>query len=90
MSLGPEDLQSVLDAHLQLYPDVDLSSCWFFFDDIQVVERWERFVRRLEESVSKRIFVTGSSAELLGGEIATSLRGKTISSVLLPLFVPGV
>ena len=85
LSLGPEDLQTVLDAHLQLYPDVDLSDCWFFFDEIQVVERWERYVRRLEETVSKRIFITGSSAELLGREIATSLRGRTISYVLLPL-----
>jgi hypothetical protein len=85
LSLGAEDLQSIIDAQLQLHPNVDLSKCWFFLDEIQVVKKWEQFVRRLEENVSKRIFITGSSADLLSREIATSLRGRTITYTLLPL-----
>jgi len=85
LSLGTDDLQTILDAYLQLYPQLDLHECFLFFDEIQVVPGWQEFVRRIEETVTKRIFLTGSSAKLLSREIATTLRGRTISYTLLPL-----
>ena len=42
-------------------------------------------MRRLEETLSKKIFITGSSSKLLSKEIATSLRGRTLSFEMLPL-----
>lgn len=57
----------------------------FFLDEIQVVEGWETFVRRLDEGRGFRIFIMGSSARLMSREIATSLRGRTLPYQILPL-----
>lgn len=85
LELSAKDLQLIIDAYLELYPDKKESELYFFFDEIQMVKNWERFVRRIYDTISKRIFLTGSSAKLLSKEIATSLRGRTIGYELLPL-----
>jgi len=54
------------------------------FDEIQVVPGWERFVRRLLDAKSHEVFLTGSSAALLSGEMATSLRGRAWEVPLYP------
>ncbi len=56
---------------------------YLFLDEIQVVEGWERFVRYLLD-MGNRVFVSGSSAKLLSMEIATHLRGRSISFRVLP------
>ncbi len=48
-----------------------------FFDEIQNVDGWERFVRRSYDEGSK-IFITGSNARLLSSELATHLTGRYI------------
>lgn len=80
-----ETLDTLLQAYRELYPKLDLSKCYFFFDDIQEVHNWEKFVRRLEESISTNIFITGSNSNLLSRDIATSLRGRSINYELFPL-----
>lgn len=82
---SPETLDTLLQAYRELYPKLDLSKCYFFFDEIQEVDNWEKFVRRLEETISKHIFITGSNSKLLSTDIATSLRGRSISYELFPL-----
>jgi len=77
------DLQYIYDAYLELYPEND--EIYFFFDEIQEIVGWEKFVRRSYDTISKNIFITGSSAKLLSKEIATSLRGRTITFEVLPL-----
>ncbi len=47
--------------------------------------RWDTFVRRVYDKGTKNIFITGSNARLLSSEIATSLRGRTISYEVFPL-----
>ncbi len=47
----------------------------FFLDEIQMVEGWERFVRRLFEQEYK-IYITGSNSKLLSSELATHLTGR--------------
>jgi len=56
----------------------------WFFDEIQVVEGWERFVRRLLDTDRTEVFVTGSSAALLSREIATALRGRAWEVLMHP------
>lgn len=56
----------------------------FAFDEVQVVPGWERFVRRLIDTESMRILVSGSSSKLLSREIATSLRGRALEVLLHP------
>jgi predicted AAA+ superfamily ATPase len=79
------DLDLILQAYQELYPHVVLSDCYFFFDEIQEAEGWEKFIARLYSSVSQRVFITGSNARLLSREIATALRGRTITFEVYPL-----
>ncbi|MEM2578490.1 MAG: ATP-binding protein [Candidatus Bathyarchaeia archaeon] len=55
-----------------------------FFDEIQNLHGWEKAVRELLDLQRYNIFVTGSSSKLLSKEIATQLRGRTFSYMLLP------
>jgi predicted AAA+ superfamily ATPase len=84
LSFEAGNLGLILDAWQQLYPDQSLDQAYFFFDEIQEVAGWEKFVRRLVDTVSRHVFVTGSSAKLLSREIATALRGRTLAYTLFP------
>ena len=85
LQLRTEDLDLILQAYRELYPDLDLSQCYFFFDEIQEVDGWEKFIRRLDDSVSRHIYLTGSNARLLSSEIASALRGRCLSIEVFPL-----
>ncbi len=54
------------------------------FDEIQVVPGWERFLRRLIDTESVHLLVSGSSSKLLSREIASSLRGRALEVLLHP------
>jgi uncharacterized protein len=73
------DFNTLLEIFISLNP----KSKTFFFDEIQVIYGWEKFVRRLFTEGYK-IFVTGSNATLLSSEIATSLTGRNIRVELFP------
>ncbi len=54
-----------------------------FFDEIQLIENWEMYVRyKLEEGY--KVFITGSNASLLSKELGTKLTGRHISVELFP------
>ncbi len=55
----------------------------FFFDEIQNVEGWEKYVRVLQDSKQK-VIVTGSNAKILSKELGTSLTGRQISYEVYP------
>lgn len=82
-SLADYDL--IFHAYQELYPEKDLQSVYFFFDEIQNVSRWGKFVRRVNDSISRHVFVTGSNAKVLSSDIATELRGRTIPIEIWPL-----
>lgn len=84
LPLGVQDLQRIPEAFFRRYPASRDEKCWFFLDEIQNVEGWERFVRRLLDTEHIELVVTGSSAKMLGREIATSLRGRSLSTEILP------
>ena len=85
LELKADELDLILQSFLELYPQKDLKKCYFFFDEIQNITGWEKFVRRLYDTVSKNIYITGSNSKLLSSEIATSLRGRTLSYEVYPL-----
>lgn len=84
LNIGAEDLHIIPEAYYELYPN-NKNPLYFFFDEIQNVEHWEKFVRRMYDTVSKNIIITGSSSKLLSKEIATGLRGRSLSYELYPL-----
>ena len=54
-----------------------------FFDEIQIVNGWERYVRqKLDEGY--RVVITGSNASMLSRELGTKLTGRHISKELFP------
>ncbi|MBC8440833.1 MAG: ATP-binding protein [Deltaproteobacteria bacterium] len=75
----------ILDAYLELYPDQKLDELYIFFDEIQEIPDWEKYVRRLYDTISRKIFLTGSNAKMLSKEIASSLRGRSLSFEIMPL-----
>lgn len=78
----------ILDTYLELYPDQELDDLYIFFDEIQEIPEWEKYVRRIYDTVSRKIFLTGSNAKMLSKEIATSLRGRSLSFEIMPLSFP--
>jgi len=85
LELNSSNLDLILEGYLELYPYLDLSECYFFFDEIQNIDGWERFIRRVYDTKSQHIYITGSNSKLLSQDIATSLRGRTISYEVYPL-----
>jgi len=78
------DLHRVVDAYYRLYPERRAATAHLFFDEIQNIPGWEPFVRRLLDTEQVQVCLTGSSAKLLSREIATSLRGRSLSTEIFP------
>ncbi len=78
------DFQGIIDVYFGKYPQNRESRCYFFFDEIQRIEQWEMFIRRVLDTLNVQVFLTGSSSKLLSTEIATSLRGRSLSTEIFP------
>ena len=85
LELNSNELDLILQSYMELYPEQNLSECYFFFDEIQNITNWEKFIRRVYDTLTKNIFITGSNSKFLSTEIATSLRGRTLSFEVFPL-----
>ena len=85
IKLEQHQLDYILQAYQELYPNVDMEECHFFFDEIQNINGWEKFIRRLYDTISKNIYISGSNSKLLSTDIATELRGRTITYTVYPL-----
>lgn len=79
------ELDLILRAHDELYPEIAGQKKYLFFDEVQNAPRWETYLRRLHDSAEAQIFVAGSSSHLLARELATGLRGRSISYEVFPL-----
>lgn len=77
-------LDLMLEGYYELYPQKRDEKVYLFLDEIQAVPQCEVYVRRIYDTLNLQIFITGSSAKLLSTEIATSLRGRTISYEIFP------
>ena len=74
-NMNVSDFDEILQAYRLMYPDRPLSSVYMFFDEIQIVKGWELFVLRVYKSYCKNVYVTGSTAQMLSGEMSSALRG---------------
>ncbi len=81
----PEQLDLILQSWRELHPEVNLGDCYFFFDEVQAVQGWEKFLNRISETYTKKICFTGNNSRLLHTEVNTLLRGRSIAMELLPL-----
>jgi predicted AAA+ superfamily ATPase len=82
------ELELILRAHEELYPETARRRKYLFFDEVQNAPSWEIYLRRLHDTEDVSLFVTGSSSHLLSSDIATGLRGRSVSFEVFPLSFP--
>lgn len=74
-----QDFEQLNEVLVEAYNDPKI----YFFDEIQNVEKFETFVRRLQDQ-GKKIIITGSNASLLSRELGTRLTGRYKSFEIYP------
>jgi predicted AAA+ superfamily ATPase len=79
-----DKLAELIEAFYTLYPANHNHLCYLFLDEIQNVTDWPITIRRIFDTKKVQIYLTGSSAKLLSKEIATSLRGRSITTEIWP------
>ena len=78
------DFDLLLDSYVALFHPNQKEKICLFLDEIQVVEHWEKAIRRLHESNNYKLFLTGSSSKLLSSEISTLMAGRNITYMTYP------
>lgn len=84
LPLDHKAMGQMIDAWYSLHPENHHHCSYLFLDEVQNVDGWPVVLRRLIDTKNIQIYVTGSSAKLLSKEIATSLRGRSLSIEILP------
>lgn len=79
-----EDLDKIIEIYMEISGVGVGTNVYLFLDEVQNIEGWDKWVRRMHESRSYKIFITGSSSKLLSSEIATSLAGRNITYMVYP------
>ena len=74
-----DDFQILHEIFIELYGNQTV----FYFDEIQNIKGWERFVRRLYDHGNK-VFISGSNASMLSRELGTHLTGRYYQVELFP------
>lgn len=80
--LAEFNLQDFNDI-LSVQSEMSDKSGWFFFDEIQNVDGWEKFARRMADS-KEHVFITGSNAKMLSMEIENRLGGRYLTKYVSP------
>lgn len=83
--MSSDELNIIIEAYMEMFPDIPISSVYMFFDEIQLVDGWEYFVMRLYKHYSKNIYISGSNATMLSSELKSVLRGWPEEDETLPL-----
>lgn len=78
-SLDVSDLDLIKTCYEEMYDYRPI----FFLDEIQLVDRWEKFARRLADQ-KYQVYITGSNAKMLSSEIATTLGGRYLIQEVYP------
>lgn len=72
-NIGQADLDTIKQAYEEMYEHRPV----FMLDEIQIVDGWEKFARRLADQ-KYRVYITGSNAKMLSRDISTTLGGRYI------------
>ena len=74
-----EDFELILECHAEMYDKRPM----LFLDEVQNIDGWEKFARRLADAKYK-VWITGSNAKMLSSEIMTTLGGRYLSTEVYP------
>jgi len=75
----PIEGDDLFEAVSKVYGAAD----FYFFDEIQSLDKWEKWINKLHRR-GKNIIITGSNSKLLSKELATSLTGRFLQTELFP------
>jgi len=79
------DLGIILDEYYRAHPQYRRADrVTWCFDEIQVIPGWEKFIRRAMDTENVEILLSGSSAKMLSREVATTMRGRSLETVITP------
>ena len=73
------DFEKILEAHSEMYACRPM----LFLDEIQNIPGWEKFARRMADA-KYSVWITGSNAKMLSGEIMTTLGGRYLATEVYP------
>ncbi len=79
MGMTADELDLILQAYQSVYNRIPV----LFFDEIQNVEGWEHFARRLANK-KYHVYITGSNAKMLSRDIQTVLGGRFLDALIYP------
>lgn len=79
LGMTTNDFDLILQSYSSSYSDQPI----FFFDEIQNIDGWEHFARRLANQ-KYQVFITGSNAKMLSRDIATTLGGRFLEEKVYP------
>lgn len=79
LEMKKDDLNQILEAYYEMNEEKPI----LFFDEIQLIDGWEKFVRRLADT-KYTTYITGSNAKMLSAEIATTLGGRFLIVYVYP------
>ncbi len=75
--------QALRDEIIRLSKGIS-GKLYLFFDEIQEVQDWEKCINSLRVELNCDIYITGSNAKLLSGELATYLAGRYVEFIIYP------
>lgn len=79
------DFEKLKEAFFELKPYlIGKEGIIYLFDEVQNIEGWEKFSRRIVEKENASVFVTGSSSKIMPKEVSTSLRGRSWGVGVMP------
>jgi len=84
IGIKAEELRMIADVQLEMYPMAAKRLRYMFLDEVQAVRGWEKFARRMIETEGVRVCFSGSSARMLSTDIATEMRGRSLSVEVSP------
>ena len=85
LNFSAADLSILIECFYEIVSIDKKSKIYLFFDEIQNIAGWEKFINRLLEDGRYKIYITGSNASLLSKEIGTALTGRNYPINLFPL-----
>lgn len=77
------DLRKIWEMYLRERALLN-KSIYIIWDEIQLVDSWEKIVRTLYEMGKYNIFISGSNSKLLSGELSSSLSGRSLELKVFP------
>lgn len=83
MGMTAQELNLILEVHGMMSKERPI----LFLDEIQNINGWEKFARRLADN-KYRVYITGSNAKMLGSDVATTLGGRYITKHIMPYSFP--